>query len=73
MRHDDTETESYRLEQGKEAQPDPRAAMGDVPIAFSTGGVLAGGHTGERPADALESDAANDARQAGEDAGAAGA
>lgn len=41
MRDDsDTHTESYRLEQGKQARPDPRERQADVPLAPSSAGVL---------------------------------
>ena len=39
----DDETESYRQEQGKPVRTDPRDRQAEVPIAFSTGGVLASG------------------------------
>ena len=39
----DDETESYRVEQGRPARPDPRDRQVDVPLAFSTGGVLRSG------------------------------
>jgi hypothetical protein len=38
----DTETQSYREEQGKSAAPDPRERMGDVPLAPSSAGVVGG-------------------------------
>ncbi len=38
----DDETQSYREEQGKPAQPDPREHMGNVPIVFSSEGGGAG-------------------------------
>ena len=39
----DDETESYRVEQGRPPRPDPRDRQADVPLAFSTGGVLRSG------------------------------
>ncbi len=36
----DTETQSYREEQGKSAAPDPRERMADVPLAPSSAGVV---------------------------------
>ena len=51
----DDETESYRQEQGKPARADPRDRQAEVPIAFSTGGMLASG--------------ADDARTPGDDDG----
>ena len=39
----DDETESHRLERGAPPQPNLRERLADVPIAFSTGGVLAHG------------------------------
>lgn len=36
----DTETQSYREEQGKSAAADPRERMADVPFAPSTAGVV---------------------------------
>ena len=44
---DDTETQSYREEQGKAPQPDPRDRMADVPITFSSDG--SGGIVGSAP------------------------
>jgi len=42
-RHDDdTETQSFREEQGKPPLPDPRDRMKDVPLAPSSAGVVAG-------------------------------
>ena len=35
-----TESESYREEQGKSPQLDPREAMAKVPLAPSSGGIL---------------------------------
>ena len=41
MKHrDDTETQSYREEQGKKPEPDPREGMADVPIVPSSAGVI---------------------------------
>jgi hypothetical protein len=39
----DDETESYREEQGKPPRADPRERQAEVPLAFSSGGVLASG------------------------------
>jgi hypothetical protein len=51
----DDETESYREEQGKTPRPDPRERQGEVPIAFSTGGVLrSGADDGDARADEAE-------------------
>jgi hypothetical protein len=36
----DTETQSYRAEQGKSAAPDQRERMANVPIAPSSAGVI---------------------------------
>ena len=38
--HSDTETQSYREEQGKRPEPDPRERMADVPIVPSSAGVI---------------------------------
>jgi hypothetical protein len=38
----DTETQSYREEQGKSAAPDPQERMADVPLAPSSAGVVGG-------------------------------
>jgi hypothetical protein len=38
----DTETQSYREEQGKSAAADPRERMADVPLAPSSAGVVGG-------------------------------
>ena len=63
---DSTETESLRLERGKSARPDPRDRMGDVPLAFSQGGVLAGHGTEEPLPAGGASDAAADVEAARE-------
>lgn len=71
---DDTETESYRVEQGKAPREDPRDRMGDVPLAFGSGGVLVG-HGTETPmpaggaSDAAADVAAAQERQATDDDG----
>jgi hypothetical protein len=39
-RNSDTETPSYREDQGKRAKPDPRARQSDVPVAPPSAGVL---------------------------------
>ena len=70
---DDTETESYRVEQGKPAREDPRDRMGDVPLAFGSGGGLVGHGTEEPMPAGGASDAAADVaaareRQAADDA-----
>ena len=49
---DDTETQSYREEQGKSPAPDPRQRMADVPLAPSSAGVV-----GRVPADRSTIDA----------------
>ena len=73
---DDTETESYRVEQGKASREDPRDRMGDVPLAFGQGGVLVG-HATEEPmpaggaSDAAADVAAARERQATDDDGTA--
>ena len=36
----DTETESYRVEQGKRPAPDQQERMGDVPLAPSSAGIV---------------------------------
>jgi hypothetical protein len=38
----DTETQSYREEQGKSAAPDPREHVADVPLAPSSAGIVGG-------------------------------
>ena len=43
----DTETTSLRVEEGKSELPTPAERMAEVPLAFSTGGVL--GHGPEEP------------------------
>ena len=43
----DTETPSLRVEEGKSEFPTPAERMAEVPLAFSTGGVL--GHGPEEP------------------------
>lgn len=48
----DTETSSLREEEGKSPFPTPAERMGEVPLAFSTGGVL--GHGPEEPASEYE-------------------
>ncbi len=68
---DDTETASYRLEQGKSPDtPDPRARMADVPLAPSSAGAVGAGAEPE-PTTADADRAAAEARQAGQ-AGQAG-
>ena len=62
----DTETESYRLEQGKATREDPRDRMGDVPLAFGQGGVLVGHGTEEPLPAGGDSDAAADVAAARE-------
>jgi hypothetical protein len=52
----DDETESLRVEQGKAPRPDPRDRQGDLPLAFSSGGVLASGADASG-ADASDADA----------------
>lgn len=69
---DGTETESYRVEQGRSPREDPRDRMGDVPLAFGQGGILAG-HPTEEPmpaggaSDAAADVAAAEERQARDD------
>ena len=63
---DDTETESYRLERGKPPRGDPRDRMGDVPLAFGSGGVLVGHGTEEPMPAGGDSDAAADVAAARE-------
>ncbi len=43
----DTETQSYREEQGKPANPDQRERMADVPLAPSSAGIV--GEVRRRP------------------------
>ena len=56
---DDAETESYRAEQGKAPREDPRDRMGDVPLAFGSGGVLVGPTTALAVSDVATLDAAH--------------
>jgi hypothetical protein len=49
----DTETQSYREEQGKRAAPDPREGLADVPLAPSSAGIVgAPRRRGESPVEA---------------------
>jgi hypothetical protein len=57
---DDTETESFRQEQGKPPRPDPRERMADVPLAPSSAGIVGG----QPPAEESTTDA--DREQAAE-------
>jgi hypothetical protein len=41
-RIDETETRSYREEQGKSADPSERERRGDVPLAPSSAGIVGG-------------------------------
>jgi hypothetical protein len=43
----DTETQSYREEQGKSATPNQRERIGDVPLTTSSAGVVGGARRDE--------------------------
>ena len=61
---DNTETQSYREEQGKSAAPDQRERMDDVPLAPSSAGVVgAPRRRGESPVDADRAAAAERERE----------
>lgn len=63
-RHSDSETQSYREEQGERDAPDPRGEMADVPIIPSSAAVPLGPRA-EEPTTADEDRAAAERRDRG--------
>jgi hypothetical protein len=61
----DSETQSYREEQGKPAVPDGRERMGDVPLAPSSAGIVGAARRSEESTTDADRQAAEE-RQATE-------